>query len=110
MLQRVCGALQRLQAHGVIQAPRLLRFLDGSAWSEEAMADLANAALVLPLLSRTLLDLDRRHPERLTTTIERHQHGLARVLPTIARPCAWRSSRFATLTPLRPIPADEQAL
>ncbi|MCP4655795.1 MAG: toll/interleukin-1 receptor domain-containing protein, partial [bacterium] len=72
----------------------------GAEWSEEILAALERAQLVLLLVSADFLASDFCYIEEMTRALERHRAGTARVVPVILRPCEWRSTPLGELKAL----------
>jgi hypothetical protein len=77
---------------------RLIR--PGSEWESDIDASLKAAELVLLLVSPDFLASPYITGVELAFAMERHNAGSTVVVPIIARPCDWRSSKFAKLQAL----------
>ncbi len=72
----------------------------GAEWSDEILAALDRAQLVLLLVSADFLASDFCYMEEMTRALERHRAGTARVVPVILRPCEWHSTPLGELKAL----------
>jgi len=62
--------------------------------------NLANAQIILLLVSADFLASDELWRTAVDQAIARHHPGIARVIPIILRPCDWQNAPFGKLTPL----------
>jgi TIR domain/NB-ARC domain len=71
----------------------------GNDWRGQIDRRLAEADIILLLVSADFIASDYCWGEEMTKALERHQLGEARVIPVILRPCQWQK------TPLRSLQA-----
>lgn len=64
---------------------------------------LESADIILLLVSPDFLNSDYCYNIEMKRAMEHHEHGEARVIPTILRPCDWKSAPFGKL---KAIPSD----
>lgn len=79
----------------------------GIAWDETIREKLAQAEVVLLLLSADALASDYFYGQEVKKALERHQREEARVIPFILRPCDWKSTPLGAL---QAIPKDGLAV
>jgi hypothetical protein len=72
----------------------------GQEWNESIQAELANANVILLLISVDFNASDFIWDEELARAMERHEAGTARVIPIILRKCEWSSLPYAKLQAL----------
>jgi len=72
----------------------------GTEWEPQIDERLRSSAIVLLLVSPAFLESRYCYDVEVGTALERHQRGLARVIPVILRPCAWDASPFSVLQAL----------
>ena len=63
----------------------------------EISANLETADIVLLLISADFLDSDYCYEIEMKRAMERHEQGLARVIPVILRHCDWQNTPFGSL-------------
>jgi hypothetical protein len=69
----------------------------GDEWKGEIDRQLAEADIILLLVSADFIASDYCWGEEMAKTLARHQLGEARVIPVILRPCRWRSTPLGRL-------------
>jgi hypothetical protein len=89
--------LALLKRQGVIATWHDRRIGPGDAFADEIDAALETSDIVLLLVSADFLASDYCHDIEMRRALERHDQGLARVIPIILRPCDWHSSEFGQL-------------
>ena len=95
---------ERLEVHlsvltreGLIEPWHDGRIAAGAEWSAEVRRRLDAADLVLLLVTADFLASSRGWEVEMSRALERHQAGVARVVPVIVRPCDWKSTPLARL-------------
>jgi hypothetical protein len=73
------------------------QIVPGSVWNEDIARQLAIADLILLLVSSDFLNSTYCYKKEMTSAIERHKTGTARVIPIILKSCAWELAPFAKL-------------
>lgn len=84
--------LKREQAISVWHDRQLL---PGDAIDDTISRYLADADIVILLVSPDFLDSYYCYEREMLTALERHEKGLSRVIAVILRPCDWQSAPFA---------------
>jgi hypothetical protein len=74
--------------------------LPGEEWDEEVKRQLAEADIILLLVSADFLATDYIWNVEITTAMERHERGEARVIPVVLRACEWSNLPFSKLNGL----------
>ena len=69
----------------------------GAEWEEEIEKHLITAQVILLLVSPYFIASDYCYSVEMKRAIERHEQGVARVIPVILRPVYWHSSPFSKL-------------
>jgi hypothetical protein len=81
----------------------------GASWNDVTCWWLDRAQLVLPLITADFLASDRCYNVHLARALERHEARQVHIVPILLRPCDWRTTTLAALTPLpenqRPVTA-----
>jgi len=95
--------LSLLKRQGVIDIWSDHRIGSGEEFGGEIDRHLESADIILLLVSPDFLNSDYCYDIEMTRAMERHEHGEARVIPTILRPCDWQSAPFGKL---KAIPSD----
>ncbi len=72
----------------------------GTEWAGQIDQRLRLAHIILLFVSPAFLESRYCWDVEVTTALERHQRGEARVIPIILRPCAWQAAPFARLQAL----------
>ncbi|MFM8661632.1 MAG: TIR domain-containing protein [Cyanobium sp.] len=88
--------LSLLRRQGILDLWSDRRLMAGDPWDQEISDALADARIVLLLVSPDFLASDYCFGREMTVALERHQQGEARVVPVLLRPCDWTSAPFAT--------------
>ena len=89
--------LAGLLRQGVITTWHDRRIAPGEELHGQIDEHLNAADIVLLLVSADFLDSDYCYDVEMTRAIERHEHGEARVIPVILRPCDWHGTPFGGL-------------
>src|SRR5687767_9105482 len=89
-----------LHRQGVIHGWNDRKITGGNDWAEEIDSHLADADVVLLLVSADFLASEYCYDIELARAMERHESGDARVIPVILRPCDWQAARFGHLQAL----------
>jgi hypothetical protein len=92
--------LALLKRQGIIEAWHDRRIGAGTEWKAAIDANLAEAQIVLLLISPDFLASDFCYDVEVKRAIERHAAGATRVVPIIVRACDWESAPFAKLQAL----------
>lgn len=79
----------------------------GNEWKGAIDSNLEAAAVILLLVSANFLNSDYCYDVEVKRAMERHEHGSAKVVPIILRPCDWTSAPFGRLQAL---PTDARAV
>ena len=93
--------LRRLEKKGFVKAWTDRELRAGADWNREINAQLDEAELILFLVSDDLLDSDYVDGVEMTKALQRHDAGLARVVPIVVRTCAWTEERIGSLQAMR---------
>ncbi len=83
--------LAMLKKQGVIETWHDRRIIAGDLFDHEIQANLETADVILLLLSPDFLASDYCYDIEVKRAIERHQAGMARLIPVILRPCDWQN-------------------
>jgi tetratricopeptide (TPR) repeat protein len=95
--------LSALEDEGLIRLWHDRKITPGREWAGAIDGALADAQIVLLLISADFLASDYCNDNELTEAIRLNDAGHARVVPVILRSCDWERSRFACFNAL---PAD----
>jgi hypothetical protein len=69
----------------------------GVEWEKEINKELEKADIVILFISSDFINSNYCFGIEMTKALDRHEKGLARVIPIIARPCLWQGLPFAKL-------------
>ncbi len=101
---RDAGALERLHKHlavmkreGAIETWYDREILAGGDIDHDISVQLEAADLFLLLVSPDFLASDYCYETEMSRALERHDAGVARVIPIIVEPCDWQSSPLKKL-------------
>ena len=72
----------------------------GEEWAGKIDTHLNAAQIILLFISPDFIDSDYCYSVEMVTALERHNAGVARVIPIILRPVDWKSSPFGKLQAL----------
>lgn len=92
--------LKVLRRSGKIAVWHDRELVAGDDWDATIMRELAQAHLILLLISVDFNASDFIWDKELAAAMERHAAGTARVVPIILRPCQWTSLPYAKLQAL----------
>jgi tetratricopeptide (TPR) repeat protein len=101
--------LSALEDEGLIRLWHDRKITAGREWAGAIDEALADAQIVLLLISADFLASDYCNDVELTEAVRLHDAGRARVVPVILRSCDWEHSRFARFNALPPdgVPVSE---
>lgn len=89
--------LVMLKRQGVINTWHDRRIVAGDEFDGEISENLESADIILLLVSPYFLASNYCYDVEMTRAMERHEEGLARVIPVIVDPCDWHSTPFGKL-------------
>ena len=89
--------LKVLRRSGKIAVWQDRQLLAGDEWNATILRELAQANLILLLVSVDFNASDFIWDKELAAAMQRHDDGTARVVPIILRPCQWSSLPYAKL-------------
>ena len=92
--------LKVLRRSGKIAVWQDRQLLAGDEWNATILRELAQANLILLLVSVDFNASDFIWDKELAAAMQRHDDGTARVVPVILRPCQWSSLPYAKLQAL----------
>jgi tetratricopeptide (TPR) repeat protein len=87
-----------LKRQGVIETWHDRRIGAGKEFDSEISEHLETAQIILLLISPYFIASDYCYDIEMTSALERHKSGEARVIPVILHPCDWHSLPFGKLT------------
>ena len=93
-------ALALLKRQQYIESWHDRKITAGKEWASQIDAHLAEADIVLLLISPDFMASDYCAEVELKTALERHNRRLARVVPILLRPTDWETSDIARLNGL----------
>lgn len=96
-----------LKQQGVISLWHDRKIIPGREWASEIDSNLSTAHIILLLVSANFFASDYCYGIELRRALERHEAGVARVIPIIIRPVDWQNAPFAKLNAL---PKDGRAV
>ena len=99
--------LSILKRQGVISGWHDRSIGAGREWAGEISEHLESAQVILLLVSSSFLASDYCHDVEMKRALERHEKGVARVIPVILRPVDWHGASFGKLQAL---PKDGKAV
>jgi hypothetical protein len=97
MLDKHLVMLKRLNKIDVWHDRKLIA---GQEWDEEIKKELAEAHIILLLISADFNNSEYIWEKELAVALQRHQEGKARVVPVILRKCEWNQMPYAKLQAL----------
>lgn len=77
----------------------------GTDWQQQIDTELDDAQLIFLLVTKNFLNSEYCYHREMTTALQRHESGEARVIPILVVPCDWQSAPFARL---QCVPADDK--
>jgi hypothetical protein len=89
--------LALLQQQGLIAAWHDRKISAGTEWAHEIDTHLDAARIILLLISSSFLASKYCYSSEMARALQRHQAGIARVIPIILRPVDWESAPFSNL-------------
>jgi internalin A len=92
--------LKLFQRQGLIEPWHDRRIGAGTEWAGQINDNLERADVVLLLVSADFIASDYCYDTEMTRALERHEKGVARVIPIIISDCIWRSALFGKLQAL----------
>ncbi|NJM68846.1 MAG: TIR domain-containing protein [Scytonema sp. RU_4_4] len=100
LLKRLEAHLSILKRQGVISLWHDRKITPGREWANEIDSNLNTADIILLLVSVNFFESDYCYGIELKRALERHEAGVARVIPIIIRPVDWQNAPFAKLNAL----------
>jgi len=100
-------ALTLLERQGLISEWHDRKIGAGEEWKGAIDQNLEEAQVILLLVSSSFLASDYCWDVETKRAIERHDQGVAKVIPVILRPCDWHGAPFGQLQAL---PKDAKAV
>ena len=76
------------------------KLIPGQEWDDEIKNEMANAHIILLLISADFNNSEYIWQKELDHAMKRHQEGSARVVPVILRKCEWQQMPYAKLQAL----------
>jgi internalin A len=92
--------LKPLQRGGLIDAWHDRKIEAGDEWKQHIDENLERADIILLLISPDFFASDYCYEKEMQRALERHEQGVARVIPVILRDVNWRRAPFAKLQAL----------
>jgi hypothetical protein len=92
--------LRLLERQGIITGWHDRRITGGTEWAGAIDDHLRTAQIILLLISSSFVSSDYCYDVELRLALERHEAGVARVIPVILRPVDWHSAPFGKLQAL----------
>lgn len=99
-LQDIKINLKSLEREGLIIFKADIDISPGVEWESTIMQYLAEASILLLLISPDFIASDYCFHEEMSRALERHAQGTARVVPVIVRPANWHRMPFGKLQAL----------
>lgn len=99
-LQDIKINLKSLEREGLITLKADIDISPGTEWEPTIMQYLAEAYILLLLISPDFIASDYCFHEEMSRALERHAQGTARVVPVIVRPANWHRMPFGKLQAL----------
>jgi len=107
LLRKLEVHLSLLKRQGLISTWYDRKIIAGTNWAKVIDKQLEQASIILLLVSPDFLASDYCYQSEMRRALQRHQAGLARVIPIAARPADWNDAPFAHLQAL---PTDARAI
>jgi hypothetical protein len=98
--ERLQVALAVPEREGLLRVWEFRQIEAGADWDADIRKHLHEAKLILLLVSPDFFDSGYTIEKELTTALQRHTEGSARVVPIIVRPCDWLNTELRTLQAL----------
>lgn len=99
-LDQLLRHLSSLRRSGKVAPWNDADILPGEEWDDAIKTQLAQADIILLLISPDFLATDYIWNVEITTAMKRHEQGEARVIPVFIRPCDWSDMPFGKLNGL----------
>lgn len=99
-LEELLKHLAGLRRQGKIEVWDDGKILPGKNWDDEIKRELADADIILLLLSADFLSTDYVWNVEITKAMDRHEHNKTLVVPIFVRPCNWNGFSFSRLNGL----------
>lgn len=108
LLSELLSQLKPLEISGRIKVWSDREINPGVQWEQEIVGHLDSADIILILVSPAYYNSEYIHRVEIKRAVERHQHGEAKVLPIIVRPCAFEDDPL--VNSLQVLPTDGKAV
>jgi len=92
--------LSILKRAGIVETWHDRRLVAGEEWNHGIKSELERADIILLLVSPDFIASDYINDIEIARAMQRHESGLACVIPVILRHCAWNLTTFAKLQAL----------
>ncbi len=89
-----------LKRLGKVQVWNDRKLIPGQVWNDEIKNELANAHIILLLISADFNNSEYIWEKELASAMKRHEEGTARVVPVILRKCEWQEMPYVKLQAL----------
>lgn len=99
-VKKLVTHLSSLKRHGTISMWDKREIVPGTDQAEVINKNLEQASIILLMVSPDFLASDACYSVEVTRALERHETGVAIVIPLIIRPTDWNMEPFAHLSPL----------
>ena len=100
LLKQMLNHLAALKHNGKIQPWNDADILPGEDWNNTIRRELAEADIIVLLVSSEFMATPYIQSVEIKTAMERHEHGDAVVIPVILRDCLWESMPYGKLNGL----------
>src|SRR5579864_4684564 len=100
LLNKLVTALSNLRSLNLISNWFDGNIIPGTEWKQQILTHLAEAQIILLLISPDFMASDFCYSVEMKQAIDRHDHNQARVIPIVLRPTDWEGAPFAKLLPL----------
>jgi len=100
LLNKLITALSNLRNQNLISNWYDGDIIPGTEWKQQILTHLAQAQIILLLISPDFMASDFCYSIEMKQAIERHDHDQARVIPILLRPTDWEGAPFAKLLAL----------
>jgi hypothetical protein len=97
LLRRLEKHLSSLRRQGLISDWHNYKIVAGSEREKSVNSHLESASLILLLISPDFMASDYCYGVEMQRALDRHQAGLARVIPILLHPVDWQDAPFASL-------------
>jgi hypothetical protein len=106
-LEQFCAALAPYEQSGQLQVFVDSRIVPGQIWEAELQEQLAQARIVVMLLSNDFLNSRYCMDEEVPRALARHRRGECQIMPVLIRACRYDKSTLAELQAVQP---DDRAV